>query len=77
MERGFISYLNDTETSALASLKIDLEELYEAELSWDLITGNPSAWRALLRKHIHHKTETRTALGAYESSQLKGSRPHT
>jgi len=77
LERGFISYLNDTETAALASLKFDLEELYEVEQSWNSIASNPRAWRNLLRKHMHRKTETKIGLGTSESSQLKGPKSHT
>jgi len=77
LERGFISYLNDTETAALASLKFDLEELYEVEQSWNSIASNRRAWRELLRKHMHRKTETKIGLGASESSQLKGPKSHT
>ncbi len=58
LERGFINYLNDTENQVLAGLKIDLEELYRVEKSWDSISNNPDAWRELVRKHKRRDSES-------------------
>lgn len=61
LERGFVDYLNDTENLVLASLKIDLEELYRVEKSWDSIANNRDAWRELLRKHKRRDSEPETS----------------
>ena len=74
LERGFISYLNDTENLVLLKFKSDLEELYQSEQSWDSIVNDRKAWRALLRKHLRSNSETNLSSNANQGSDSKESR---
>lgn len=74
LERGFISYLNDAENTVLARLKVDLEELYKVEQSWDSIAHDRKAWRMLLRKHLRRKFEAESNLKTGQAANTQGSK---
>ncbi len=48
-QRGFLNYINETESERLNVFAARLEQLYALETNWHFLQQNPQAWQQVLR----------------------------